>query len=364
MYIWEQKNWPLFTWDQGKIAKLLAETRLEQGRLIGRMEALGFQHRQEAQLKTLTQEIKKSAKIEGEELDEAEVRSSIARHLGMKISNPVHSTRNVDGFVELMIDATTKSLKPLSEERLFDWHAALFPTARSGMRKILVAEFRDDSHGPMQVISGAIGREQIHFQAPPAETINREINTLLEWIKKESCDTVLQSAIVHLWFLTLHPFDDGNGRLARAISEMLLSRSENNSQRFYSLSSQIEKERKDYYLILERTQSNSLDITNWLEWFLLCLGRAIDNAQNILGDVLKKSEFWKNASSSTFNERQNKILNMLLDGFYGKLTSSKYAKLTKCSQDTAYRDIIALVEQGVLKKDASGGRSTSYSLVI
>ena len=363
MCIWEEKGWPVFIWDEGRVAKLLATIRLEQGRLIGRMEALGFEVRQEATLTTLTEEIRKSAKIEGEELNENEVRSSIARRLGMNIAGLTPSPRHVDGFVEMMIDATGRSNEELTLDRLFGWHAALFPAGRSGMRKIIVGGFRDDSAGPMTVVSGALGKEKIHFEAPPAKRLKNEADDFLEWFKdNDEIDLVLQSGLAHLWFLTLHPFDDGNGRIARAISDFLLTRSEGGVQRYYSISSQIERERKDYYLKLESAQKGGLDITNWLIWYFECLGRAISNAHVILADVLKKSNFWKQFGSLVFNERQNKILNMLLDGFEGKLTTSKYAKINKCSQDTAYRDILDLVEHDALVKDAAGGRSTSYSL--
>ncbi len=363
MYIWEIEGWPHFTWDEGKIAKLLAKTRLEQGRLIGRMQALGFELRQEAALTTLTEEVRKNAKIEGEELNEEEVRSSIARRLGMDIAGLSPSSRHVDGFVEMMIDATSKSDKELTQNRLFDWHASLFPTGRSGMIKITVGDYRDDSVGSMRVVSGPLGRETVHFEAPPAKTLTVELQKFLKWLRDTTeIDLVLQSGIAHLWFLTLHPFDDGNGRIARAISDLLLTRSEDGIQRYYSISSQIETERKDYYTKLEFAQKSSLDITDWLTWYLKCLESSINNAHKILGNVLKKSEFWKRFSTQPFNSRQSKILNMLLDGFEGTLTSSKYAKINKCSQDTAYRDILDLVGRGTLIKDPAGGRSTSYGL--
>lgn len=365
MYIWESKDWPSFTWDHEQITTILASVRLEQGRLIGRMQALGFELRQEAHLRILTEEIQKSAKIEGEIFTELEVRSSVARRLGIEIAGLTASADNVDGFVEMMIDATSKNSEALTLERLFVWHSALFPTEQSGMTEILTGEFRDDSKGRMQVISGSMGKENVHFEAPPADQLAFEMDRFLEWLNSSfSGDLVLQAGIAHLWFLTLHPFDDGNGRIGRAISDMLLARSENGVPRFYSLSSQIELERKGYYGILEGTQRGTLDITPWLEWFLGCLERAILGAHNVLGDVLLKSEFWKRFTANPFNDRQSNILSMLLDGFKGKLTSSKYAKISKCSQDTAYRDILDLIEKGALVKDSSGGRSTSYSLVL
>ncbi len=363
IYPW-RKDWPKFHWSQESLAEQLAAVRHRQGRLIGRMESLGFTLRAEAMLETLTEDVMKSSEIEGEILDKEQVRSSIARRLGMDVGALMHADRNVEGVVEMMLDATQKFSAPLTAERLFDWQAALFPTGRSGMIHIRTGAWRDGKSGPMQVVSGPIGREKVHYEAPTAARLNLEMRAFLKWFNgKASNDAVLKAGIAHLWFVTIHPFDDGNGRIARAIADMAFARSENSPQRFYSMSGQIRVERKAYYDVLEATQKGSLDITAWLEWFLSCLGRAIDGAENILAVVLKKARFWETCAGEQFNERQRKILNRLLDGFEGKLTSSKWAVLVKCSQDTASRDIDDLLKRGVLIKDVAGGRSTSYSLV-
>jgi Fic family protein len=362
-YIHELKEWPHFGWSQERLAKLLAAVRHHQGRLIGRMEGLGFGLRAEASLRTLTEEVIKSSEIEGEILNRDQVRSSIARHLGMDIGALTSADRNVEGVVEMILDATEKYDQPLPAERLFGWHAALFPTGRSGMTKIEVGAWRAEKSGPMQVVSGPIGRERVHYEAPAAARLEKEMQAFLDWFNgKDEMDPVLKAGIAHLWFVTIHPFDDGNGRIARAIADMALARSEKSAQRFYSMSAQIRQERSAYYDILEATQKNDLDITPWLEWFLGCLDRAFDGAETILGAVLKKARFWEKHAGASLNERQRIVVNRLLDGFEGKLTSSKWAKLVKSSQDTALRDIEDLVRRGILVKDAAGGRSTSYSL--
>lgn len=362
-YIHELKNWPKFQWNQGRLAGQLASVRHRQGRLIGRMESLGFALRAEAMLLTLTEDVIKSSEIEGEILNKAQVRSSIARRLGMDIGALTPGDRNVEGVVEMMLDATQNFGAHLTAKRLFDWHAALFPTGRSGMTRIRTGAWRDDKSGPMQVVSGLIRREKVHYEAPAAPRLSREMREFLVWFNgKDSTDAVLRAGIAQLWFVTVHPFDDGNGRIARAIADMALARSENSPQRFYSMSGQIRVERTAYYDILEKTQKGNLDITEWLEWFLGCLGRAIDGAEKILADVLTKARFWETHSGEQFSERQKNILNRLLDGFEGKLTSSKWAALNKCSQDTASRDIDDLMKREILVKDAAGGRSTSYSL--
>jgi len=328
------------------------------------MEGLGLSLRSEASLQTLTEEVIKSSEIEGEILDRDQVRSSLARRLGMDIGALAPADRNVEGVVEMMLDATQNYSEPLTAERLFGWHAALFPTGRSGMHKIIVGAWRDDAKGPMQVVSGRIGKERIHYQAVPATRLDQEMDAFLTWFNAEpSTDPVLKAAIAHLWFVTIHPFDDGNGRIARAIADMALARSEGSPQRFYSMSAQIRLERNAYYEILEETQKGDLDITAWLTWFLSCLDRAFDGAEVVLSGVLKTARFWEKHAAAAFNERQRDMLNRLLGDFEGKLTSSKWAKIEKCSQDTALRDIASLVEQGVLKRDDHGGRSTSYSLV-
>jgi Fic family protein len=362
-YIHELKGWPGFRWDHESVSARLVTVRYQQGRLIGQMKALGFPLRTEAVLQTLTEDVIKSSEIEGEKLDRDQVRSSIARRLGLDIGGLTPADRNVEGVVEMMLDATQGYDKPLTARRLFDWHAALFPTARSGMTKIRVGAWRDDKTGPMQVVSGAIGKERVHYEAPAAEDLRHEMKRFLDWFEDDhSTDLVLKAGVAHLWFVTIHPFDDGNGRIARAIADMVLARCEHSPQRFYSMSAQIRQERKAYYDILEATQKGDLDITRWLEWFLDCLERAFTHAETTLEAVLKKARFWDKHAGASFNDRQRMIVNQLLNGFEGKLTSSKWAKLAKCSQDTALRDIEDLVRRGVLTKDTAGGRSTSYSL--
>lgn len=366
-YIHERKAWPKFHWGHERLASKLAAVRHRQGRLIGRMEALGFKLRAEAALETLTEEVIKSGEIEGEVLDKNQVRSSIARRLGMDIGALTPADRNVEGVVEMMLDATQKFTDPLTAERLFGWNGCLFPNGRSGMTKITVGAWRNDKTGPMQVVSGAVGNERIHYEAPAADRLRREMKAFLDWFNKaeskaEPADLVIKAGIAHLWFVTVHPFDDGNGRMARAIADLTLARSEKSQQRFYSMSAQIREERKAYYDILEATQKGNLDITPWLEWFLGCLDRAFEGAETILAGVMKKARFWKEHSSQSLNDRQRLVINRLLDGLEGKLTSSKWAKLVKCSQDTALRDIDDLVARHILVKDPARGRSTSYAL--
>ncbi len=328
------------------------------------MESLGFSLQKEAELETLTQDVVKSSEIEGERLPAEQVRSSIARRLGLETSGTVPAERDVEGVVEMMLDATQNFSRPLDDERLFAWHGALFPTGRSGMRKIIVGAWRNDADGPMQVVSGPAGKERVHYEAPAAPRLGREMSGFLTWANDASdrTDTVLRAALAHLWFVTIHPFDDGNGRIARAIADWALARSENSPQRFYSMSAQIRQERNDYYEILERTQKGTLDLTSWMEWFLGCLGRAFGGTDTTLAAVLRKARFWESHAQVAINERQRGVLNRLLDGFDGKLTTTKWAKLAKCSHDTALRDIQDLIEDGILKKDEGGGRSTSYSL--
>jgi Fic family protein len=362
-YIHELPNWPCFRWDSAGLAKQLAAVRLRQGRLIGRMQALGFRQQEEAVLTTLTLDVVKSSEIEGEILDMHQVRSSIARRLGMDVGALAPADRNVEGVVEMMLDATQNFEDELTEDRLFGWHASLFPTGRSGMSKIIVGAWRDDKSGPMQVVSGPFGREKVHYQAPAARRLGAEMKSFLDWFNAEdNTDPVIKSALAHLWFVTIHPFADGNGRIARAIADMSLARSEDSSQRFYSMSAQIRIERKAYYDVLEATQKGGLEITPWLEWFLGCLDRAFDGAEQTLAAVFTKADFWNKHATAKINERQRDMLNRLLDGFEGKLTSSKWALIEKCSPDTALRDIQDLVDQGILAKDQGGGRSTSYSL--
>ncbi len=362
-YIHELSDWPEFRLDGSRLAAVLADVRHRQGRLFGHMEGLGFKLRQEAVLKTLTEDVLKSSEIEGERLDAEQVRSSIARRLGMDIGALKRADRNVEGVVEMMLDATRHYEKPLTKDRLFAWHAALFPTGRSGMAKIAAGVWRKDSTGPMQVVSGTIGRERVHYEAPRAGRVNKEMTAFLSWFNAASGeDPVLKAGLAHLWFVTVHPFDDGNGRIARAIADMMLARSEGSSQRFYSMSSQIRVERKDYYDVLERTQKGKMDVTLWMEWFLGCLGRAIDGAQTSLAAVLAKARFWESVAGVSLHERQRMMLNKLLEGIEGPLTNAKWAKMAKCSSDTALRDLQYLVDQGVLIRGEGGGRSTSYSL--
>jgi Fic family protein len=363
IYIHQLPNWPHFTWDSEALAKQLATVRLRQGQLIGRMQALGFPQQEEAVLSTLTEEVLKSSEIEGGKLDKDAVRSSLARRLGMDGGALPSADRNVEGVVEMMLDATQKFKEPLTAERLFGWHASLFPTGRSNMKRITVGAWRDASAGPMQVTSGDYGREHVHYEAPVADKLDAEMKALLTWYNtEEKIDPVIKAALAHLWFVTIHPFEDSNGRIARAIADMSLARSENSPQRFYSMSAQIRIERKEYYDVLENTQKGELNITPWLEWYLGCLDRAFDGAETILAAVLKKADFWKKHAAARINDRQRDILNRLLDGLEGKLTSSKWALIEKCSPDTALRDISELIELGILQKNEAGGRSTSYSL--
>jgi Fic family protein len=363
VFIHQHTNWPNFTWDNDKILILLSEARNLQGRLVGKMESLGFDLRNEALLDTLTLDVLKSSEIEGEYLNADQVRSSIARRLGMEIAGSVESDRNVEGVVDMLMDATQNCFKPLTADRIFDWHAALFPTGRSGMYKIKVADWRKDTTGPMQVVSGALGKEKVHFQAPDSILIEKEMNHFLAWFNnnKEN-DLVIKAAIAHLWFVTIHPFEDGNGRITRALTDMLLAQSDKSNQRFYSMSAQIRIERKQYYEILEKTQKGNLDITDWIQWFLNCLIKALKLTDSVLVRVLFKADFWTKHANTFINERQKKLLNMLLDGFDGKLTSSKWAKIAKCSKDTAVRDINDLMDKNMLRKEAAGGRSTSYEI--
>jgi Fic family protein len=362
-FIHQQDNWPNFTWENDEIVNLLSEARNLQGRLMGKMESLGFDLRNEAILDTLTLDVLKSSEIEGEYLNPEQVRSSIARKLGMEIAASVESDRNIDGVVEMMLDATQNFFKPLTADRLFDWHAALFPTGRSGMYKITVADWRRDTTGPMQVVSGAMGKEKVHFQAPDSSLVKKEMDLFLDWFNNNlKIDLVIKAAIAHLWFVTIHPFEDGNGRITRALTDLLLAQSDKSNQRFYSMSAQIRIERKEYYEILEKTQKGNLEITEWIIWFLDCLINALKSTDFVLERVLFKADFWTKHSKTLINERQKILMNKLLDGFDGKLTSSKWAKIAKCSKDTAIRDINDLIDKNILQKEAEGGRSTNYEL--
>lgn len=361
MYIYEHKEWPNFFWDIENLNDLLHQIHFQQGHLFGRMETLGFLINQLQMVETLTEDVIKSSEIEGEHLEPSSVRSSIAKRLGIEAGGLEKVDRNVEGIVEIILDATQNFQEPLTRERLFAWHSSLFPDGRSGFTKIRAGKWRT---GIVKVVSGHYGRETIHFEAPSAERVDREMTLFLNWINGEiTIDPVLKAAIAHLWFLTIHPFDDGNGRIGRAIADLLLARSEKSSNRFYSLSSQIQQERKGYYTILEKTQKGGLDITPWIEWFFNCLVRAIERSLSNLNISDNKSHFWNSLHEIHLNDRQRKVINRILEGFEGSITSTKWAKMTKCSQDTAQRDIQDLIEKGIFIKNPKGGRSTSYSLV-
>jgi len=364
VYIHEKENWTNFIWDYKQVMLKLGEARNLQGKLLGKMESLGFELQDEAVLDTLTLDVLKSSEIEGEFLEKEQVRSSIARRLGIDIAGAVESERHVEGIVEMMLDATQRYDLPLTKDRVFGWHAALFPSGWSNLYKITVADWRKDTTGPMQVVSGPMGKEKVHYQAPNSDRIELEMKKFLQWFENENdIDLVLKAAIAHLWFVTIHPFDDGNGRITRAITDMMLARSDKSIRRFYSMSAQIRIERKQYYKSLEKTQKGSSDITEWILWFLQCLINAIHSTEGTLTKILYKAEFWILHSNTIFNERQQKMLNNLLDGFDGKLTTSKWAKINKCSQDTALRDIQDLINKDILQKEPSGGRSTNYELI-
>jgi Fic family protein len=362
-YIYQLTDWPKLRWDERAIAGLVGEVRHAQGKLSGKMQTLGFPLEQEAVLSTLTEDVLKSSEIEGEILSKDQVRSSVARRLGMDIGALAEPDREVEGVVEMMLDATQNFASPLSDDRLFAWHSALFPTGRSGMSKIRVGAWRDETTGPMQVVSGPYGRQKIHFEAPAANRVPAEMAAFLAWYNAPpDIDTVVKAAIAHLWFVTIHPFEDGNGRIARAIADMSLARSEASPRRFYSMSAQIRAERNDYYAILEKTQKGDLDCTEWLLWFFHCLARAIAGAEATLASVLYKHAVWERIKTHDLNDRQRLLINRLLDGYDGKLTTRKAALHVKTSHDTALRDIDDLIKRGILQKDGAGGRSTSYSL--
>jgi Fic family protein len=365
IYIYQKTGWPGFTWDNEALLPLLTDVRHKQGRLSGYMELLGFAMRNEEALQTITDDILKSNEIEGELLNAAEVRSSVARHLGIPVAGLVNAGKEVDGVVEMMLDATQKYAKPLSADRLFSWHSSLFPAGRSGMHKITVGNWRKNDKGPMQVVSGAMGKEKVHYEAPDAKVLKKEMNLFLKWFnQKQNIDPVLKSGIAHLWFITIHPFDDGNGRIARAIADMQLTKADDHSKRFYSMSAQIRVERKKYYEILEKTQKGGLDITAWLSWYLNCLSGALKATDKRLQAILQKTKFWDKHVRTIINERQRFMINKLFDGFEGKLNSTKWAKMTKCSADTALRDIQDLIKKKILAKEKAGGRSTNYVLIM
>lgn len=362
-YVWQQNDWPAWRFDSASLAPALAAVHRAQGHLLGRMAEFGIAERDEASVRTFTSDVLKTSEIEGERLNPESVRSSVARRLGVDVGALAAVDRSVEGVVDMVLDATRNYSAPLSRERLYAWHAALFPTGRSGLHAIQVGTWRDDRAGPMQVVSGGYGRERVHYEAPPAAQVESDMEAFLQWFNNASTDdAVLRAGLAHLWFVTIHPFDDGNGRIARAVGDMALARAEQTPQRYYSLSAQIQKDRKTYYDLLERTQQGSMDVTDWLQWFLSCLLNALKQAESVLDEVLAKARFWQRWAGVALNQRQIKLLNLLLDGFEGKLTSGKWAKLAKCSPDTALRDISALVNLGTLIKSDAGGRSTSYVL--
>lgn len=364
MYVHQLKDWPNFTWDTEALVTRLGEVRHRQGRILGLMSSAGFKLQENALLDTLTLDVTKSSEIEGEKLNTEQVRSSIARRLGIEFAGAVATNRSVEGVVEMMLDATQNYEVVLTDDRLFDWHSALFPTGRSGMHKIIVGAWRTGESGPMQVVSGPMGRERVHFEAPEADRLADEMAIFLNWLNASpKTDMLLKAGIAHLWFVTIHPFDDGNGRIARAITDMLLARADGTAQRFYSMSAQILRDKTAYYDILEQTQKGGLDITSWLRWFLDCLYHAMDHTDETLAAVVKRTGFWEKHRDTTLNSRQQYMLNILLDDFFGKLTSTKWAKMTRSSPDTALRDIQDLIEKDILEKAPGGGRNTTYNLV-
>jgi Fic family protein len=359
-YIYEHKNWTNFSWQQNRIIVIFGEVRLMQGKIIGQMNTLGFSAKEEATLTALTLDIVKSSEIEGESLNYNQVRSSIARRLGINTAGLVPSNRHIEGIVEMMLDATQRHTHQLTEKRLFGWHAALFPTGYSGTFKIEVGRYRT---GEMQVVSGAMGKEKLHYEAVKPKLVKAEMDKFLDWFNNDnSLDLVLKAAIAHFWFIIIHPFDDGNGRIGRAITDMLLARAENSGERFYSMSSQILIERKQYYEVLQKVQHSTGDITEWLEWFLHCLKKAMLSTEKTTQKIMHKASFWKHYERTPINERQRLVLNKLFDDFEGKLQTSKWAKITKTSTDTALRDIKDLVEKGILQQTKDGGRNSNYEL--
>lgn len=363
-YIWQRNDWPHWSYDHKRLAPGLAQVHRAQGYLLGRLHDLGLDLQEQAALRVLTEDVLKTSEIEGEKLNPDAVRSSIARRLGVDIGALAPTDRQVDGVVDMVLNATQRHQAPITVDRLYGWHAALFPSGFSGLTKLRVGQWRDDAQGPMQVVSGPVHRQKVHYEAPPAHLLDAEILGFLNWFNADPHDDpVVKAGLAHLWFVTIHPFEDGNGRIARAVGDMALARAEQSTQRYYSLSAQIQRERNDYYDRLEATQKGSLDVTDWLAWFLACLLRAVQGAEQTLAQVLVKARFWQHWAGVPMNDRQIKLLNKLLDGFDGKLTSSKWAAIGKCSQDTALRDITDLMERGVLKKSEASGRSTSYELM-
>jgi Fic family protein len=365
MYIHQLKSWPDFTWNAEVILPVLGGVRHRQGRLVGQMNGLGFKIKEATFLDTLTLDVTKSGEIEGERMNADQVRSSIARRLGIDIAGAVPADRNVEGVVEMMLDATQQYEAALTDDRLFGWHAALFPAGRSGIHKITVGGWRTPEAGPMQVVSGPMGKEKVHFEGPDAARLPDEMTAFMDWFNHNHLnDPVVKAAIAHLWFVTIHPFDDGNGRIARALTDMLLARADHSPQRFYSMSAQLLREKKAYYDLLESTQKGGMDITSWISWFMDCLYHSMDQTDETLAGVFNRNRFWEHHRDTVLNSRQRQMVDTLLDGFFGNLTSSKWAKMTKASQDTALRDIQDLIDKGILEKEAGGGRSTNYTLIL
>ncbi|CAN5463910.1 Fic family protein [soil metagenome] len=363
MYLWQRPQWPNFHWDNARLIEPVAIARLKQGLLLGTMASLGFDVKLQAQLGALTEDVLKSSEIEGESFNRASVRSSLARRLGVPEAGVAPFDRRTDAIVGMMLDATENHAAPLTAERLMGWQASLFPTGYSGYERLITAAWRDDSHGPMHVVSGHAGKLQVHYQAPPAQRVPGELNSFIDWFNRREPEGLLRAGLAHLWFVTIHPFDDGNGRVARAIADQALAHSEGSGQRFYSMSSQILKERAQYYNALEQTQKGGLDVTNWLEWFLGCLTRAIDSAGAIHTNVIAKANLWQSHAQEPFSERQKKVLNRYLEGFEGNLTAKKWAAIGKCSVPTAQRDINELVERNLLRRNPGGSKNTSYELI-
>jgi Fic family protein len=363
IYIYQKQGWPNFTWKQESLLDLLSAVRNKQGRIMGRMEGFGFTDQSKAMLENLTTDIVKTSSIEGEILNANEVRSSIAKRLGIAINESVPAGRNVEGIVEIIVDACNQFDKPLTKERLCNWHAALFPLGKSGMHNITAGNWRKDDKGPVQVVSGAMGKEKIHYEAPASELVENEMNRFIFWFNNEqTIDPVLKAGVAHFWFITIHPFDDGNGRIARVLADMQLARSDNSTLRFYSMSAQIREQRKGYYDMLEKSQQGTMDITAWIKWFLQCLLDALHATDDVLAIVMQKAKFWQQHKGSKLNTRQHKMLYKLWDGFEGKLNTSKWAKINNCSADTALRDIQTLIQMNILIKEEAGGRSTNYVL--
>ena len=369
LYIWQNPAWPEFRWDSDAILKSLGELRFHQGALFTRMKDLGFDIRLQAQAEILIEEALKTSEIEGEILGPKSVRSSVAKRLGLPDAGlMVSRNEKADGLVDILLDATMNYSRELSPEILYGWHAALFPTGYSGFHKLLIGAFRNDADGPMQIVSGPIGREKVHYEAPGAGQIHHEIRAFLSWWQTSfnKMDGIIRSAVAHLWFVAIHPFEDGNGRLARTLTDMALAQDENLSTRFYSLSAQIMSERDDYYRLLEITNKGDGDITEWLLWYTQCMTRALLRSELLLKNILQKARFWKRHAQTELNQRQMKVVNLILEkgpgGFEGGMKNQKYAGIAHTSRATAQRELADLVKKEVFVKNPGGGRSVSYDI--